>query len=106
MLKGKTETTIPQRTYENIKTTYYFENEEEHKEAIRQSIDDCIKLNNIVLAKIKQATPKTPEREKYQQALGILQETNISGIQWRERKVKDKVFWEYWDKEAQLWKEE
>jgi len=47
-LKGKIETTIPQRQYENVKTTYYFDNDEERQMAIDRAIDDCVVLNNKV----------------------------------------------------------
>ena len=61
-MKGKVENTISQRQYENIKTTYYFENEEERKQAIERSIQDCLDYSHIVHTKAEerkaQAQPK------------------------------------------------
>ena len=51
-MKGKVENTIPQRQFENIKTTYYFENEEERRTAIEMSIMDCINYSHIVPIKV------------------------------------------------------
>ena len=66
-MKGKVENTIPQRQFENMKTTYFFESEDERQEAIQNSIQDCIKLGGIV--------PKLMDPEKGTTAC-------ISGINW------------------------
>lgn len=63
-MKGQVENTIPQRQFENIKTTYYFENEAQRAEAIKQSVTDCIKLNNIVEKRLN------PEKSE------------VSGVKW------------------------
>ena len=56
-MRGTVETTIPQRQYENIKTSYHFEDSLERNEAIAQAIEDCITLKDIVAFRIKQTAP-------------------------------------------------
>ena len=67
-MKGTIENTIPQRQFENIKTKYEFTNEQERQEAIENSIQDCIKLANIV--------HKLTDPEKGTTAV-------ISGVNWK-----------------------
>jgi hypothetical protein len=47
-MKGKVENTIPERQFENIRTTYYFDSEEERILCIERSIQDCIQYKDIV----------------------------------------------------------
>ncbi len=52
-MRGKIETTIPQRQFENIKITYEFNNAEEYLSARAKAIEDCIELKDIVTKKLK-----------------------------------------------------
>lgn len=91
-MKGKVETTIPQRQYENLKTTYYFETEEEHDAAIKLAIADCIQLNGAVGAKLRRAAEATLEANAQtataDAAMEITARKTIDGVDWRMRKGK------------------
>lgn len=101
-MKGKISTTIPQRQYENLKTTYYFENEEERKHAIETAIQDCIEYKDYIHKNVHQQTSEAGDKEqeyftKSEKSLGITQRSVINGIQWRKRKKGKNEWWEYWD---------
>jgi hypothetical protein len=91
-MKGQVETTIPQRQYENIKTTYYFETEEEHDAAIKLAISDCIQLNGAVTSKLnRDTTAKVEANAQTVTADTVLEVTArkvIDGVDWRLRKGK------------------
>jgi len=80
-MRGKIENTIPQRQYENLRTTYYFETEDERKEAIETSLQDCIKYAGIV-GRLKE------EQER---------EFTMSGLKWK-RNNKGKWVYEVVDR--------
>ncbi len=60
-MKGKVETTIPQRVYENLKITYLFENTKERELAIDQAITDCVTYNSAVCKKYVETYPDGEE---------------------------------------------
>jgi hypothetical protein len=96
-MKGQIETTIPQRQYENIKITYYFDGVFEQKEALEQAIKDCINLYNRVQLEIKkqtipQKTKSDLEKPRYQVELNIKEERHVRGIDYRLRDDQ----WEMW----------
>ena len=96
-MKGKVENTIPQRQYENIKTTYYFENEEERDVAIKSSIADCIKYRDVVSAELNKR--QKPDLSTVEQKLGVTDVFTLAGIKYR--KIKGK--WQYHDKSKNEW---
>lgn len=103
-MKGWVETTIPQRQYENIKTHYEFETEEERQLAIDRAAKDCISLNGIVEDSIAINTTKEENRTAFEnapnKALGVTEEWEFKGVQFRNRKG----IVEYWSAEQGVWK--
>jgi hypothetical protein len=102
-LKGKIETTIPQRQYENVKTTYYFNNDEERQMALDRAIDDCLVLNNKVrsLSDTKENQSQAQSLAKENEVLPKKSEltTMIDGVPFR----KVTGGWEYQDPETKKW---
>lgn len=92
-MKGKIESTIPQRQFENIKTSYEFTNEEEREIAIKMIIKDCLDLKDIV-TKTHKATSEPI----------ILKKHIKNGILYRDVLLEGEVtVKEKYDKEQNKW---
>lgn len=81
-MRGKVENTIPERQFENIRTTYYFENEEERIQCIDRSIQDCIDYKDIVTKLVANTSEAT--------------ECVINNIKWKKNRLGK---WTYEKKE-------
>ena len=97
-MKGKIETTIPQRQYENIKTTYEFTTEAERTIAKESAIADCIELHSIVGRKVAELQKKevnaTANTASADIALKIKARKTIDGVDWRLREKNGRQYWE------------
>ncbi len=92
-MKGHVSTTIPQRQYENLKITYYFENESERQVAIDSAITDCKQYKNCVKDVVEKPQPK------HNLAMGVTEEFTCGELQFRKLRGE----WQYWNKKKGAW---
>jgi len=83
-MKGKYESVIPQRQFENIHVSYEFTNEVEQKEAEDKIISDMLRLHHEVSRRAAEA---------------INENIEIGNVQWRKREDK----WEFYNKQTKQW---
>jgi len=113
-MKGKIETTIPQRQYENLKISYEYESEEEKEAFIQTAIEDCVKYHHAVSTKaIDIADSKLPPKAKKlvidyaDEQMKVVTKIELMGIVWRQRKKGRKLVWEFWNETSvpNMWTE-